>query len=141
MGICANPVATPSLRTTAPKPRRVRPNPNVPWADKALPDRERQNVMLMANLREAGMTRRVRVTDISPGGAKVRAAACVPVADDVLLELPGLGWIGATIAWAREQTFGVTFHAPIDPTTARQKVTGSYTPPPEPPRPQLRRVA
>ena len=97
--------------------------------------------MLMANLREAGMIRRVRVTDISKGGAKVKAVACVPVTAQVHLELPGLGWIPATIAWARPHSFGLSFEAEINPEAARQAVTGTYGRPAPPPPTMVRRVA
>lgn len=104
-----------------------------------MPDRERQNVMLMASLRAGVFETRVRVADISKGGVKLRSAACVPPGAEVQIELPGLGWVAAIVAWTRADTFGLRFHTEIDPGAARQAVTGAYITPPPPA--QLRRVA
>lgn len=97
--------------------------------------------MLMATLRAGGVECRVRVTDISKGGVKLKAAALAPAGTDVLIELPSLGWLAATIAWARGETCDLRFHREIDPAAARQAVTGSYARPAPPPPPSLRRVA
>src|SRR4051812_33471475 len=100
-----------------------------------MPDRERQNVMLMVNLRAGGVEQRVRVADISRGGLKVKARPCARLGERVLIELPGLGWIAATVAWVRIDIFGLQFHSQIDPAAARQPVTGTYVRPNTPPLP------
>ena len=94
---------------------------------RGMADRGRHSLLLMASLRWLGGPEvRVRVCDISRGGAKVRAAPFNPVGAAVGIELPNIGWITATVMWTTEQQFGIRFAQEIEPDAVRQPVTGSY---------------
>jgi len=106
-----------------------------------MPDRCRQNLLLMANLQLAGWPeQRVRVRDISAGGLKVALAVRPAPGTLARVELPRLGWVAGDVVWASDTAFGLRFRHPIDPAAARQSVTGDFTVP-RPPTPDLRRVA
>lgn len=95
----------------------------------------------MAGLQAPGAELRVRVADISQGGAKIRAGVALPEGSRLRVELPNLGWIGGTVAWCTGQHFGVRFDHDIDPAVVRQPVTGSYRAPPIETGALLRHVA
>ena len=95
-----------------------------------MPDRGRQNVMLMVSLQLAGWPeQRVRVRDISAGGLKVNAPLSPAVGTQLRVELPQLGWIGGAVAWTNDTSFGVRFGHQVDPAAARQRVTGDFSTP------------
>jgi hypothetical protein len=81
------------------------------------------------------------VRDISEGGLKVVAPVIPSLGEAVRIELPNLGWLGGTVAWTKESSFGIRLNTAIDPAVVRQPVTGSYFLPGTIAQPQLRRVA
>ena len=105
-------------------------------------DRGRQNLMLMATLRVgAKVAGRVRVRDISKGGLKVEASLAPDPGAAIEIELPNLGWLEGTVAWAKGCQFGIRLSTEIDPAAVRQPISGSYVRPSPDHRPDLRCVA
>lgn len=107
-------------------------------------DRGRQNVLVMADLHlHGGTVCRASLRNISAGGARLTAPVVPDAGTAVLLDLPNLGLVEAEVVWARphQNCFGVHFAADIDPAAVRQKITGSYAMPPEPPPPVQLRLA
>jgi len=108
-------------------------------AEDAVDDRERQNLLLMANVCLRGSEAcRVRVRNISSGGVKVLGPLVPYAGEAVRIELPNLGWLRGKVAWTSGEEFGIQLYSQIDPLVVRQPVTGGYA---RPDRPDLRRVA
>lgn len=63
-----------------------------------------------ANLREGSNVFRVRVRDISQGGAKIECATALPKGADVIVTLPGLDPQPGLTCWVDEGMTGVTFN-------------------------------
>jgi hypothetical protein len=96
-------------------------------------DRGRSNVMIMADMTYDGQNTRVRLKDISDGGAKVVVNVPSPRLGAMLqINLPNIGWVRAMVAWVQNGMFGIAFVSQIDPTLARRPVTGCFTQPREP---------
>lgn len=107
-------------------------------------DRGRQNVLVMVGLQlEGGTVWRASLRNISAGGARLIAPVVPDAGSQVVLDLPNVGQVEAQVVWARPQQgcFGVQFAAEVDPAAVRQRITGSYAIPPEPPPPVQLRVA
>ena len=56
------------------------------------------------------------------------------------VEVRNIGWVAGSVVWQNGAHIGVRFDSPIDPDKARIAVTGSFAPPPHPPRVALRRI-
>lgn len=105
-------------------------------------ERQRQNLLLMANLYVSGGEKcRVRVRNISRGGVKVTGPVVPATGEVIRIELPNLGWLRGNVAWASDDEFGIQLHSEIDPVVVRKPITGGYARPDQPGQPDLRHVA
>lgn len=78
------------------------------------PRKPRIEIDSFAMLREVANTARVRVCDISQGGAKVRCVAAFAPGSDVVLSIAGLGPIAGILRWAEDGFCGITFNRQLD---------------------------
>jgi hypothetical protein len=93
--------------------------------------------MLMVGLRMSdGQQLRVRLSDISKGGAKIRSPIAIAKGAAITLELPVLGWVPATVAWVGAGVFGLQFAGEVDPSAARQAISGNFAQPRAAPPPR-----
>lgn len=74
------------------------------------PRMPRIGVDTFAMLREGAKTARVRVCDISQGGAKLRCDTAFPRGCDVVLSIPGLPSVAGLLRWAEDGFCGITFN-------------------------------
>lgn len=72
---------------------------------------------------------RVRVRDISAGGARLAYDGEVSPEEAVNLDLGAVGRVSGHIAWSANGEIGVAFDRPVDPERVRLPVTGSYQAP------------
>lgn len=104
---------------------------------------QRSKLLLMVGLRLPArrMALRVKVRDISAGGARLDFDGGGHADERVVLEFASGGQVPGRIAWATANEIGVAFDHPVDPESVRRPVTGSYqAPPPTADYNQLRRV-
>jgi len=89
----------------------------------ALPREARQSVLLTATLERFGSseTTRHRVRDLSPNGMRIEQASGLKVGATVLVAIGRLEAVGATIAWVREGSAGLSFSEAVNPDEARAK--------------------
>lgn len=74
------------------------------------PRMPRIEVGCFATVREGGSTYRMRVCDVSQGGAKLETLTNLPSASDVVVLLPGLPAQPGVVRWTDDQFCGVTFN-------------------------------
>lgn len=104
---------------------------------------QRSKLLLMVGLRlpTRRMAVRVKVRDISAGGARLDFDGGGLPDERVVLEFGASGQVTGRIAWATSTEIGIAFDHPVDPESVRRPVTGSYQAPPPPTGyAQLRRV-
>jgi PilZ domain len=92
----------------------------------ALPPRHaaRESIFLGAQLifPHSAQPLSVRVRNISPGGMMVDHAANVPVGEQVVADIKGVGPVYGKVAWVANGRIGIAFDREIDPQQARVKV-------------------
>lgn len=83
----------------------------------------RHSVMLSATVERFGgaAATRHRVRDLSTGGVRIDQAAGLSVGATVLVTVGALEAVGATVAWVREGSAGLTFAHPVRIEDARAK--------------------
>jgi hypothetical protein len=81
-------------------------------------------LLLAAQFRIVGQSQAtpVRIRNLSAGGLMAELADPLPIGIAVEIEVRGLGWIPARIAWVAAGRIGVAFDHPIDPLAARKPV-------------------
>jgi hypothetical protein len=76
------------------------------------PRMPRLNIPAPARLLVDGISRKVRVVDVSQGGAKIEADFLRP-GDPVVISIEGLDACGGAICWVDDGRAGVSFNSPI----------------------------
>jgi hypothetical protein len=71
----------------------------------------------------------VRVRNISPGGMMVDFCGRIPVGEEVVADVKGIGPVFGKIAWVANGKIGIAFDREIDPQAARVKI-GDVNPAP-----------
>lgn len=90
----------------------------------------RDSMLLKANLHVDGAIAPVafRVRNLSASGLMGEAPITIAPGAQVLVELRSIGTIGATVAWAVGNRFGLAFYEMIDPRRVRQEFVGVVQP-------------
>ena len=85
-----------------------------------IPREKRYAVFLRGVIGRAGSRNRMPliVRNISAHGLQGECAYPPTIQDEVEIELPGLGAISGYVRWDGDESFGVEFDGPIDPTLA-----------------------
>ncbi|MEY2925749.1 MAG: hypothetical protein RL367_226 [Pseudomonadota bacterium] len=93
--------------------------------DKAPRVASRESIFLGAQLVFPGSTQPapVRVRNISPGGMMVDFSANIPVGEQVVADIKGIGPVYGKIAWIANGKIGIAFDREINPQQARVKVS------------------
>lgn len=91
----------------------------------------RDSLFLMAQcaMPENHEEQRVKIRNISASGLMAEGPLSLKPGARVTLDLRNIGPVDGTVAWVRDNRFGVAFAQPIDPQQVRQ-VT-QFTPPPD----------
>lgn len=77
---------------------------------------ERAHVAIEADLRKPGRTPfKVLIRDLSETGGRAETLAKIHPGDNVMLTLPGLAPISATIRWTTSREFGLQWASPLHP--------------------------
>ncbi len=75
----------------------------------------RSPVSLNARLARGGLNRTLcKVTDLSMHGARLQSYSTMRKGEKILLTLPMLGQVSATVMWATDFEAGCQFHMPLD---------------------------
>jgi hypothetical protein len=84
----------------------------------------RDSLFLLAQLRVVGdgPEHRVKVRNLSAGGAMAEGEVKVVRGASVLLELRNIGWVEGSVAWKQDNRFGIAFTDEIDPLLVRSPV-------------------
>ncbi len=87
-------------------------------------ERDRDSLLLLANLRRVGETISVpvRVRNLSPGGLMAELDEPLDPDMPIEIEVRGIGWITGRVAWHTEGRTGIAFDRLIDPQRARKPV-------------------
>ena len=87
-------------------------------------DSPRDSMFLQATVRlqSTGQVVAVRVRNVSAGGLMAEGEVEVRNDQKLWIELRNIGQVSGTVAWVRNNRFGVSFDAPIDPALTRVKV-------------------
>jgi hypothetical protein len=87
----------------------------------------RDSMFLLAQLRVEGddAEHRVKIRNLSAGGAMAEGEVEVVRGAKVSLELRNIGWIEGSVAWKQDNRFGIAFAEEIDPKLVRFPVTAS----------------
>lgn len=87
----------------------------------------RDSLFLLAQLRVDGdgAEHRVKIRNLSAGGAMAEGEVKVMRGAQVSLELRNIGWVEGTVAWKQENRFGIAFTDEIDPKLVRLPVAPS----------------
>jgi len=91
-------------------------------------ERPRDSMYLQATLRPRGGAPSspaftVKVRNISAGGLMGQSDQPVTMRDHIVIELRNIGEVGGTVAWVKDDWFGVVFDRTIDPKLARRRLT------------------
>ena len=84
-------------------------------------ERNRDSLLLMADIFAKGASWPARVRNISAGGLMAEPCRDLAAGDSVAFDLRNVGRVGGKVAWVAEPRFGVAFDKPID----HQAVRGS----------------
>jgi hypothetical protein len=110
------------------------PDPEHSAAQASIADRRhaRNSLFLLADCRmpQRGQGQRVKVRNLSASGMMAEGPVVAVVGELVSLDLRNIGWVEGTVAWVRDNRFGVAFAGEIDPALVRQNV--SLTPSDDP---------
>lgn len=82
----------------------------------------RDSVFMRANLTGKMVEMSVTVRNLSTRGAMIDGAGCGPIGSHVSLHLQNIGKVDGTIAWVRDDRYGIRFNHAIDPRMARRQV-------------------
>lgn len=87
---------------------------------------ERDSLFLLADLGgpDRPQTRRVKVRNLSAGGAMVEGDLGLRRGERVVVDLRGIGPVAGSVVWVRAPRFGIAFADAIDPLLARTQVFG-----------------
>jgi hypothetical protein len=90
----------------------------------------RDSLFIQATLAalDSGITVIGRVRNLSAGGMMVEAPAIPRLNQRFGIELRGVGYITARVAWVSGRRIGFAFDHPIDPKAARRPVGGGANP-------------
>jgi PilZ domain len=56
----------------------------------------------------------LEIGNVSPGGLMARTASAIAEQDRVQVDLPGIGWIPATVVWSIGDQYGFAFEKSLD---------------------------
>jgi len=86
----------------------------------------RDSLFLLALLRVEGddAEHRVKVRNLSAGGAMAEGDVKVVRGAQVSVELRNIGWVEGSVAWKQDNRFGIAFAEEIDPKLVRSPVSG-----------------
>jgi hypothetical protein len=81
----------------------------------------RDSLFLLAQLRVDGEedVHRVKIRNLSAGGAMAEGDVKVARGSLVLVELRNIGWVEGSVAWKQGNRFGIAFAEEIDPKLVR----------------------
>jgi len=65
----------------------------------------------------------VTIKNLSASGMMAEAATEFSAGDRIEVEIPRIGLVAATVAWARDMRFGARFDVKIDPAAAKRSIT------------------
>jgi hypothetical protein len=82
----------------------------------------RGSVFLLGRLRLQSGEQKVKVRNLSSGGAMLEQVSGLAVGDRAWLFLNGPGWVEGIIAWVMGSRAGLAFSHPIDPDAAKMRV-------------------
>lgn len=82
---------------------------------------ERDSLFVMADLRVEGAEgeHRVKVRNLSAGGAMAEGEVRVQSGAGIEVHIRNIGWVEGSVAWVQENRFGIAFRDEIDPKVAR----------------------
>jgi len=94
----------------------------------------RDSLFLLAQLRVDGdgPEYRVKIRNLSAGGAMAEGEVRVMRGAQVSVELRNIGWVEGSVAWKQDNRFGIAFAAEIDPKLVRSPVTAAVDQRPTP---------
>jgi PilZ domain len=55
----------------------------------------------------------IEIVNIAEGGALIRSARVIDERTPIMIDLPGLGWVGAQVVWYFKGQHGCSFERPI----------------------------
>jgi len=90
----------------------------------------RDSLFLLAQLRVDGdgPEHRVKIRNLSAGGAMAEGEVRVLRGAQVSVELRNIGWVEGSVAWKQDNRFGIAFTHEIDPKLVRSPVTTGVDP-------------
>jgi len=94
----------------------------------------RDSLFLLAQLRLDGDSAeyRVKIRNLSAGGAMAEGEVKVARGAQVSVELRNIGWVDGSVAWKQDNRFGIAFAAEIDPKLVRLPVNAGVDQRPAP---------
>jgi PilZ domain len=76
---------------------------------------ERSEVMIYSYAKLRGNVQvALEIGNVSPGGLMARTATAIAEQERLQIDLPGIGWIHATVVWSINDQYGFAFDKPLD---------------------------
>ena len=83
---------------------------------------KRDSLMLTATLRLDNDEQRVRIRNLSDGGAMVEGAENVSKGALISIHIQNIGWVAGTIVWVKERQCGIAFTTRVEAKSARLQI-------------------